>query len=64
MKTLIRDVLAIFTRKPQGPVVVRHNLTDEEKAALQPCRWAGFPPLKNWSAKPPAWPVKPELPPT
>ncbi|MGR7483728.1 DUF1471 domain-containing protein [Klebsiella aerogenes] len=38
MKTLIRDVIAIFTRKPQGPVVVRYNLTEEEKAALQPVR--------------------------
>lgn len=38
MKTLICDVIAIFTRQPQGPVVVRHNLTDEEKAALQPVR--------------------------
>lgn len=38
MKTLIRDALAIFTRQPRGPVIVRHGLTEDEKAALVPVR--------------------------
>ena len=38
MKTLIRDVLAIFTRQTQGPVIVKPGLTEEEKAALVPVR--------------------------
>ncbi|MGR7464470.1 hypothetical protein ACU60T_25240 [Klebsiella aerogenes] len=38
---------SIFPHKPQSPVVVRYNLIDEEKAALQPIRsltlgWISF----------------------
>lgn len=36
MKALINDVIAIFTRKPHGPVIVKHGLTEEQKAALVP----------------------------
>lgn len=38
MKALINDVIAIFTRKPRGPVIIKSGLTDEEKAALVPVR--------------------------
>lgn len=38
MKTLINDVIAIFTRKPHGPVILKSGLTEEEKAALVPVR--------------------------
>ncbi|TNV12502.1 DUF1471 domain-containing protein [Buttiauxella sp. B2] len=38
MKTLINDVIAIFTRRPHGPVIVKQGLTDEQKAALVPVR--------------------------
>ena len=38
MKALINDVIAIFTRKPRTPVIVKHNLTEEEKSALVPVR--------------------------
>ena len=38
MKTLIRDVLAIFTRKSHQPVILKPGLTEEEKAALLPVR--------------------------
>ncbi|MFG6657396.1 YdgH/BhsA/McbA-like domain containing protein [Scandinavium sp. M-37] len=38
MKALIRDVIAIFTRRPHGPVMVKHDLTEEDKAALMPVR--------------------------
>ena len=29
MKALINDVIAIFTRKPHGPVIIKSGLTDE-----------------------------------
>ncbi|MCS2164037.1 YdgH/BhsA/McbA-like domain containing protein [Scandinavium manionii] len=38
MKTLIRDVIAIFTRQPRGPVILKDDLTEEEKANLAPVR--------------------------
>ncbi|WP_455425292.1 DUF1471 domain-containing protein [Dryocola sp. LX212] len=38
MKALISNVIAIFTRKPRGPVIIKSGLSDEEKAALVPVR--------------------------
>ncbi|MED7793187.1 hypothetical protein TB147_17945 [Klebsiella aerogenes] len=40
MKTLINDVIAIFTfsRQPHGPVIVKPGLTEEQIAALTPVR--------------------------
>ncbi|HHL0037074.1 TPA: DUF1471 domain-containing protein [Enterobacter mori] len=38
MKALINDVIAIFTRKPHGPVIVKPGLTEEQKATLVPVR--------------------------
>ncbi|SYO73597.1 Uncharacterised protein [Klebsiella pneumoniae] len=38
MKALINDVIAVFTRKAHGPVIIKSDLTEEEKAALVPVR--------------------------
>lgn len=38
MKALINDVIAISTRKPHGPVIIKSGLTEEEKADLVPVR--------------------------
>ena len=38
MKALIRDVLAIFTRKSHQPVILKAGLSEEEIAALLPVR--------------------------
>lgn len=37
MKALINDVIAVFTRKAHGPVIIKSDLTEEE-AALVPVR--------------------------
>lgn len=38
MKALINDIIAIFTRKPHAPVIIKPGLTEEEKAGLVPVR--------------------------
>lgn len=38
MKTLIRDIIGIFTRKSHQPTILKPELTEEEKAALVPVR--------------------------
>ncbi len=35
MKALINDVIAVFTRKAHGPVIIKSDLTEEEKAILR-----------------------------
>lgn len=36
MKEFINEVIAIFTRKRRGPVIIKSGLTEKEKAALVP----------------------------
>lgn len=38
MKILMNDLIAIFTRRPHGPVILKTGLSEEEKAALTPVR--------------------------
>lgn len=65
MKALINDVIAVFTRKAHGPVIIKSDLTEEEKAALVPVRTlslAGCLPWMSWSGRLSAKPLNMALP--
>ncbi|MET6349079.1 hypothetical protein [Enterobacter kobei] len=65
MKALINDVIAVFTRKAHGPVIIKSDLTEEEKQL-----WyrsvhsllAGCLPWMSWSGRLSAKPLNMALP--